>query len=322
MKLAVIDVGSNAIKLLAGEFKDGSFSPLREERQVTGLGEFEQSDQTISDSAKKESIDLIHQWIEELKAAGIFEIMMAGTSVLRRAKNQFEFCFELHERTGRPLQVLTGREEALIVYKGVRWRDVEDQKPLLLIDLGGGSLEWIAGKGEMIDGIGSIPSGCLDLARECAGSQDWGSLDLDELLPPLRNKLQDIDPEFVGQSFEIVGSGGLIVKLYDLYLQVIYNKEDRDFSMVEWKLQEMEEFAEKLRDMGAEKLSNDFELKGEKADLIYPGLLYWIEVLKRINVNGIRISTAELKHGMMKTLREAMDNQIPHPPLGKAPMPG
>jgi len=142
MITAVIDIGSNSIKMLVAEGKNAEpiFSTLSETRLSPNTDDLRER---IPAAAFRAGVEAVGQMFREAKKFSPEKIAIVGTSLCRTAENAPEFAEAVFRATGKPLKILSGEEEATLVAAGIV-PGASIKMPCAIFDLGGGSLEFIA----------------------------------------------------------------------------------------------------------------------------------------------------------------------------------
>lgn len=142
--LAVVDVGSNSIRLFLCEGIDAAGPIGPRTTTVTGLRRGALDDGTIADDALGRLGDCVAGYGATMRAAGVETGMALGTSAVRDAPNRAAVEHLIRTHLGLPLTVLSGDEEARLAYAGARLA-VEGTDPVIVLDIGGGSTEFVLG---------------------------------------------------------------------------------------------------------------------------------------------------------------------------------
>ena len=162
-RYAAIDIGSNSVRMQAAEVIPGS--PTRElasDREVTRLGEERIPAGRISDEAIS-CLPGAEAHGGRIQQAGGDWRACGATSAVRDASNQAEFVTRASEVLGTPVEIISGAEEARLIHLGVQARWPHPKETILIIDVGGGSAEFIVGEnGEIKEGV-SRPLGAVRL---------------------------------------------------------------------------------------------------------------------------------------------------------------
>ena len=202
MRLGVLDVGSNTVHLLVVDAHRGAHpTPMHDDRSVLRLAEQIGPDDVLSKAGEKELLRAVQDACDAAEKQGCDELLAMVTSAIREASNGLEVLDRIRERTGVDLQVLTGEEEARLTFLAVRRWFGWSAGRLLILDIGGGSLELASGVDEDPDVALSLPLGSGRMTRQflpdarVGGRPDLAALEkLDDyaadLLAPAAKKLR------------------------------------------------------------------------------------------------------------------------------------
>ena len=195
MRLGVIDVGSNTVHLLVVDAHPGAHPrpdwshsvPLR-------LAEHLTEDGVISEEGAATLCRLVVDCVEVAESRGVSQVMAFATSAIRDAGNTEEVLARVAAESGVDLQVLAGDDEARVTFLAVRRWFGWSAGRLLMIDVGGGSLELAAGLDEEPDVAVSLPLGAGRLTRELAGDPP-GESDVRALRKRVRTQIATVQPQ-------------------------------------------------------------------------------------------------------------------------------
>jgi exopolyphosphatase/guanosine-5'-triphosphate,3'-diphosphate pyrophosphatase len=206
MRLGVLDVGSNSVHLLVVDAHRGAHpTPMHDERSVLRLSEHVGDDDLLSKAGEKALLRAVQSACDQAEKQDVDEFMALVTSAIREADNGLEVLDRIRSRTGVDLQVLSGEDEARLTFLAVRrWFGWSAGK-LLVLDIGGGSLELAAGIDEDPGVAISLPLGAGRMTRRfLPAAQEGGRPDLvalkeleahaTELLDPAAEKLRAAGP--------------------------------------------------------------------------------------------------------------------------------
>lgn len=161
---AGLDVGTNSVKCVVLELTEsGGVHVLFDDRFTTRLGENLTASGRLSETAMQRSAEAVERFVEVSKSMGASDICAAGTSALREAVNGNDFLRKVQERTGVRVAVLSGDEEARMAFEGVR--DLSSSGSCVMVDMGGGSTEWVVGQEGHIAYHHSFPVGAIRLTE-------------------------------------------------------------------------------------------------------------------------------------------------------------
>lgn len=161
-KYAVMDIGTNSIRLMIAQVRQDTEIVVREKRLITTrLGEGLQQNHLLSEEAMLRTLDALEKFMAVCRASEFKEIYAFATNAVRSAHNGDDFSERFRERFDVRLDVISGEDEGKIAYLGV----IGNQGIGRVIDIGGGSTELIAGVDTQPQVVGSIEMGCVKAAQ-------------------------------------------------------------------------------------------------------------------------------------------------------------
>jgi exopolyphosphatase/guanosine-5'-triphosphate,3'-diphosphate pyrophosphatase len=171
MRVAVVDVGANTLRLLVAEAGPlGEVLPIREERRRTRLGEDVERYGRLTDEKIARSAEAARKEVRRARKLGAARIEIVVTSPWRSASNGRELVAALEKATERRVQPLSEDEEAELGYMGALARSDVDAEPVAVCDVGGGSTQIGVGTTRFPSWLRSIPLGSLRLTERCFAS--------------------------------------------------------------------------------------------------------------------------------------------------------
>jgi exopolyphosphatase/guanosine-5'-triphosphate,3'-diphosphate pyrophosphatase len=145
-KLAILDIGTNSIHMVLAEVEpDFSYKILDRFKDMTRLGDGAFKERRLSEAAMTRGLEVIRTLATLARNKGYEHIEAVATSAVREARNGGEFIEEVARQTGLTVRVVTGKEEARLIYLGVRHSMDLSDRPTLVVDVGGGSVELVVG---------------------------------------------------------------------------------------------------------------------------------------------------------------------------------
>ena len=165
MRLGIVDVGTNSIHLLIGRVSpDRTLSTIGYERHLPRLGDAGLVANTLSPAAMRRAMGVLRRYAAILKRRGVDRVEAVATSAVRGATNGRAFVRRVRDETGLPLRMISGEEEARLIYRGVL-RTQRSRHAIVLIAVGGGSAQVICGEGTRVRYAVSLPLGGARLAQ-------------------------------------------------------------------------------------------------------------------------------------------------------------
>jgi exopolyphosphatase/guanosine-5'-triphosphate,3'-diphosphate pyrophosphatase len=165
-RVASIDIGTNTILLLIAEIKTGLLKPLLEKETIVRLGEGVQTNGVLSKGGMERGLQTLTQYLRECREMDVQRIFAVGTSALREAKNSDHFLTRVKENLNLSIEIISGEEEAKLSFLAVARDLKEEKKAILVVDVGGGSTEFILGEGDRMIQWVSFPLGSVRFTEE------------------------------------------------------------------------------------------------------------------------------------------------------------
>lgn len=165
-RVGVIDLGTNTFHLLIAEVGEGSMSIIHRERQPVKIGMGGINQGVIRDEAIHRAIHCLQQFKRTLDTKRVSRILALGTSALRSAGNGKEVIQAIHEATGITVEVISGEQEAEYIYHGIRAAMDLGTACSLIVDIGGGSVEFIVANHARIYWKASLDIGAQRMLEE------------------------------------------------------------------------------------------------------------------------------------------------------------
>ncbi len=160
--IAAVDLGSNSFHLVIARLENGRLVVVDRIKEIVRLGGGLDSHSNLTPQAQKRALGCLCRFGERLRDVPSSNIRAVGTNTFRKAKNIHQFLPEAERSLGHSIEVITGREEARLIYESVCYGlSAENAENQLVIDIGGGSTEIIAGSGHSPHLVESLYIGCV-----------------------------------------------------------------------------------------------------------------------------------------------------------------
>jgi exopolyphosphatase / guanosine-5'-triphosphate,3'-diphosphate pyrophosphatase len=298
---AVIDVGSNSIKLLVAERCEGGalaivFDDITVSRLGAGLSKGKPF--SIQFEAMERNCRVICDYVKRARAYGAEDIMAVGTMALRAADNREDFIRLVREASGLVLQVITGPREAQLVLSAVLSSFPLEEKTAIF-DTGGGSTELIfLQRGKITKKI-SIPLGCLGITAGYYGAGVVGK-------PCLEAALHEIDSVLKGHGVDekpdlLIGVGGTVTTMAAVkHRMLLYNpRVIQGSSLTRQEVEDQIALYASLEETERRKIPG---LPAERADLILGGACIVMRMMERLAADALKVSDRGIRHGILYEL--------------------
>lgn len=218
MRIAVIDLGTNTFHLLLADRVGAGFEIIYRDRQAVKLGMGGINQSYITAEAAQRAIRCLVEFKKKIVLSDVQQTLAFGTSALRNAKNAGAVVAEIARTTGIVPQIISGDLEADYIYRGVRQAVPLGEEKSLIVDIGGGSVEFIVANQSVVFWKCSLEIGAQRLLEQFHRHDPLGTADQADLgrflataLQPVFNALKQYQPGV------LVGSAGTFDTLSDIY---------------------------------------------------------------------------------------------------------
>ncbi len=289
MKLAAIDIGSNAARLLITEVVINSFGkpqfnklnlvrvPLR-----LGFDVFEKGE--ISRQKSEMVLETMKAYAHLLKAYDVNNVKACATSAMRDASNSQDIIRKVKLETGIEIKVISGVEEAAFIYENHIAENLDKEHSYLYIDVGGGSTELTFFSEGKLRYKESFNIGTIRLLKNMVTQDNW-----DEMKDHLRTNTKSKLPMIA------IGSGGNINKIFSISKK----KEGKPLTA-----ELLKDYYKEFSSVSLEERINIYKLREDRADVIVPALLIYVNVMRWAGIEEIYVPKIGLADGLIQNLFE------------------
>lgn len=218
--LAAVDLGSNSFRLQIARVENDQLYMLDSLREPVRLAAGLTDDKRLDKAAQQRALICLQRFGERLRELPREAVRAVGTNSLRVAKNAAEFLQQAEAALGFPIEIIAGREEARLIYLGVAQGLPQSDDKRMVMDIGGGSTEFIIGRGLEPLRLESLYMGCVSYSLRYFPDGKITKSNLKQAELAASNELQTIATEFSrGHWDEALGSSGSARMLCDVIEQ-------------------------------------------------------------------------------------------------------
>jgi exopolyphosphatase/guanosine-5'-triphosphate,3'-diphosphate pyrophosphatase len=301
MRVAALDLGSNSFHLLVADVQpDGHIDPVVQEKEMLRLGDVVSRHGSIPPTAADQAVATVRRFRLLAEAAGASEVLAKATSAIRRAANGGEVVDRIEEETGVRIDVISGQEEARLIFGALRASVVLDPSPALCFDLGGGSLEVMVGDAGSLMYATSAPLGVARLSAEYVRSDPISKRDrkalrerIEEVLTPIVVDVTPFEPKLA------VGSSGTLESLAQMVAAGRNEEPPSSLNQLTITRREVAALHERIvASTAAERLRID-GLDARRVDLITAGSTVLTTAMDCFDFEELTISEWALREGIV-----------------------
>lgn len=300
-RIAAIDVGSNAIRLVIGEcYPSGEIRVLKKFREAVRLGKDTFSKGSISKKCAVKALEAFEKFKVQINAHRVESVRAVATSALREAENRSALVRLIAQKTGVNIEVIDGREEGRLIFSAVAHKTDLNGKRTVLIDIGGGSVELTVTDGPTIRASQSFPLGTVRLL-EALNSRKLKEKHLPTVIAenflPVRSFLQTATK---GRPIDFaIGTGGNFECLGKLRVALLSKTSIHTMTH-----DDLFEVTDHLAQMTVKQRIQFLRLKEDRADVIVPAGLTALAILEAIPTETLHIPFVGLRDGLLASMTE------------------
>lgn len=298
MRLAVIDLGTNTCNLLIAEITDENYQLLYQGKVGVKLGKGGIHKNLLTDEAfqRAEKAFLAHKkTISNYKAEQTIAI---ATSAVRDAANKNEFSQKLLEKTGIKLEIISGEQEAELIFKGVQLAFGDLYDNTLILDIGGGSNEFIQTKGNQIYWKESFPLGMARVVEQFPLSDPITKAEIEIIENYFRNGLANFWTQLNGQKVEqLVGCSGAFDTIADLIDQTAPGTKARQFQEI--SMEDFRNVCELVIHSTREQRQQMTGMEPLRIEMIVPALIFIQLIVNDLQIKNVTQTDFALREGVL-----------------------
>jgi exopolyphosphatase/guanosine-5'-triphosphate,3'-diphosphate pyrophosphatase len=292
-RVAVIDLGSNAVRLKIAEVTSlSNFKVIEKIRLPIRIGEDVFQTGAVTTSKIEELVVGFKQFRAYIDRYHVQEIEAVATSALRDAENSILIIKKIEETTNIKLRVISGIEEANLIYQIIAHEIPIMTGKTLLIDIGGGSTELSAVNEGILQNVQSFNVGTLRILNDNKSA--------------MTQLIESIQFQATGQQIKLIGTGGNLRRIRKLRKK-IFSRAD---PTIIHKSEALEMF-KYLKDLSALQLMKKYDLKHDHAEIMVPALKIFTTILNEINVEIIHLPKIGLLDSLILKMSSIGNDVIP-----------
>ncbi len=294
--LAAIDLGSNSFHLVLARLINGQVQIIEKRGEKVMLAEGLDPVHGISPDAQERALACLKRFGQSLSALNKSQVVILGTNTLRAASNSREFMLQAEAALGFPIEVISGIEEARLVYLGVAHTLADDDGKRLVIDIGGGSTEFVIGERFQPIRLESLHMGCVSYSDRYFPEGRITEIGFNLAIASARRELASIRFNYQRLGWNnVVGSSGTmravnrVLKAYEL--------SDTGINLA--ALLELKRIIVKSKQVG------DLDIKGVKEQRlkVFPaGVAILIAIFESLEITTLTYSDGALREGALYDL--------------------
>ncbi|HEX2698113.1 MAG TPA: Ppx/GppA phosphatase family protein [Anaerolineales bacterium] len=309
-KIAAIDVGSNAIRMIVGGVNEArELETLENIRLPVRLGEDAFGPGRLREVTIQRALDAFLHFQRIASDLGVTKVRAIATSAMREAANGDILVDRIQRATGITIEVISGEEEARLIHMAVANAVNLKGKHVVLIDIGGGSVEVTIAEDKKVISTESYNMGTVRLLQNLDGKDKFGfsflfpkrpfSLLVREYAEAARRR---IDREIGNKKVDVcIGTGGNVEEMGKLRQRLFKRESDKAITLTE-----LQDLIEELSDMTVKERIRKLKLRPDRADVILPAAIVLQLIAREARVRQVVIPHVGLKDGLLLDMTQDM----------------
>lgn len=300
MKLAAIDIGTNSIHLVVVEFDGRTFHVIDREKSMVKLGLGMFGEMRLTDRAFNEGVEVLGRYTKLAESRGVEEILAVATSATREAENGTEFLNAIFQSTGVMAKVISGSEEARLIFLAVKHSIDLGGERGLVIDIGGGSVEVAVGTSNEVLLAQSMRLGVQRLLHRQQGAQPLGTRELLQLSGYVQGAAAEVMAEAkrLGAT-RFIGTSGTIRTLGEGAHLLAGGQPFRSLNAQSVKRRDLRELVKRLCEADVAKRAKMPGIGEARADTVHLGGVLLLELLEMAGAEELTLCDASLREGVI-----------------------
>ncbi len=299
-RLAAIDIGSNSIHMIVvAPQTSGAYRVLGREREMVRLGKTGLGEGVLSEAAIGNGLEALIRITTLARLKGADRVVAVATSAVREAANGKDFLARVKAHTGLEVQLLSGADEGRLIYRAVR--EVVDLGPgaAAVIDVGGGSTEWITVQAGELAGVVSLPLGSLRCAAQLKGDPPRPA-SIARLRATIRARLAEELPRDPAAPplARLVATSGTALCCADL-VDLFGGRRETATGLREVRARDLAQLVTRLRKLTRREVAELPPVGGPRSDSLMAGAILLQELVSHAGVERFQVSDRALRDGLV-----------------------
>ncbi len=297
-QLAAIDLGSNSFHMVVARLENNQPHTIDAIKEMVRLAAGLDDDNVLSEEKIEEALACLSRFGQRIKDLPPQNVAAVGTNTLRKAKNSRAFLKRAEQALGFPINIVAGQEEARLVYQGVAHTLVQIEDKRLVIDIGGGSTEFIIGQAYQPLRMESLDMGCVNFTHRWFGGGKITRRRVQAAIIAARRKLEWISDEYLEIGWqECIGSSGTIKTISRILAENYDTEGIIDYDHMK-KLSELFVTAGRIDHIVLPGLSEN------RAPVIIGGLCVLMGAFEELRIERMVASEGALREGLLNDMIE------------------
>lgn len=292
-ELAAVDLGSNSFHLVVARYEKGQLQVIDRLREAVRLAAGLGPDGALSADKRRDALACLAQFGQRIAHIPDDRVWAVGTNTIRKLKSPRTFLIAAESALGHPIEIVSGREEARLIYLGVAHGIPESRKRRLVVDIGGGSTEFIIGEGHAPIERESVQMGCVASTLAWFGTGEITRKRYDDARAAIALELQQFATEYKTRGWkECWGSSGTIKAIGD----IAHHLGEKDGLITRAVMEEIRDALVKAGSIERIKLPS---LNEERRAVIAGGAVILHAIIETLSIKSMQACETAMREGLL-----------------------
>ena len=299
-RIAAIDLGTNSFHaVLVDIYPDGSFRTIDKLKEMVILAE-KGMDNLLSEEAMQRGLDALKRIKFLCDSQQVEEIIAFATSAIREAKNGGDFTQRMIDEVGIKARAIPGKMEAELIGYAIRHCISLDKEMVLMVDIGGGSVEFIVGNNEEFLYHNSLKLGVARMSAKFVENDPITNKEIKALKKHYKATLKEIEDVIKEHQVKtMIGSSGTMENISAMIASRTSITAEMTLNELVFQASDFKALYKDFIKLSRDERKNISELDEKRIDIINPGMVLVKYLLKKFDIEQVRISEAALRDGMI-----------------------
>jgi len=297
MRVAAVDCGTNSTRLLVSDH--GRPPGIERLMRITRLGQGVDATGRLDPAAVERTVDVLREYRDVMDRHGVEKARVTATSAARDSANRDDFFDAAEAALGTRPELLTGEEEGRLSFLGATAGLDPSDGPFLVVDIGGGSSEFIVGSTEP-DEVVSVDMGCVRVTEQFLRADPPTPEELSQAISVVHAHLDDVEREVPGaqEARSFVGLAGTVTTVAAVELGLAHYDRERIHHFVLTRAAAEEVFRTLATESRADRVHNP-GLEEARADVIVGGAAILVAVMRHFGFEECLVAEADILDGLV-----------------------
>ncbi len=294
--VAAVDLGSNSFHMIVAKLNDGQLQTIDRMKEMVRLAAGLDQNKRIKQDVQTRALDCLERFGQRVRELPLGSVRAVGTNTLRSAHESADFLQNAEIALGHPIEIISGIEEARLIYLGVARSLAAVELRRLVMDIGGGSTEFIIGSGSTPLQKESLHMGCVSMSRSHFSDGKISSKRMKRAILAANQELEPIIPAFSKSQWQhAVGASGTLRAINKVL-------DATNWSNNGITLDGLERLLEAVIDAGHTDHLDLPELSENRREVFPGGVAITYSTFKSLGIESMRVSDGALREGLLYDL--------------------